>query len=159
MSAPELPSVAEIVPHAGEMILLERVVSHVEDETVCSARIGDDALLRTASGDVPAWMGLEYMAQCIAAHAGLVGRASGEPPRVGFLLGTRRVTFHAPCYRRGQRLTVRAHRLWGGPRGMVAFDCGIADADTGAVLAEGRLNCFMPGDDDAGEEGACTGSS
>jgi hypothetical protein len=28
---------------------------------------------------------------------------------------------------------------------MVAFDCEIDDGDTGTVLAEGRLNCFMPG--------------
>ncbi len=159
MSTPDLPGVAEIVPHAGEMVLLARVVSHAGDETVCAAQIGDDVLLATPEGDVPAWMGLEYMAQCIAAHAGLVGRASGEPPRVGFLLGARLVTFHARCYRRGQRLAVRAHRLWGGPRGMVAFDCDVTDAETGTVLAEGRLNCFMPGDDAAGEEGACTACS
>jgi predicted hotdog family 3-hydroxylacyl-ACP dehydratase len=151
VSGTELPEVAEIVPHAGRMIVLTGVASHDGDETVCAARIERDDLLADPSGDVPAWMGLEYMAQCIAAHAGLVARASGEPPRVGFLLGTRRVSFHVPCYRRGQRLSVRARRLWGGSRGMVAFDCRIDDGDTGAVLAEGRLNCFMPPHGDAVE--------
>lgn len=154
MSGTELPDVAELVPHADGMVVLTRVARHDGDETVCDARIGQGDLLATPSGEVPVWMGLEYMAQCIAAHAGLVGRAGDEPPRVGFLLGTRRVIFHVPCYRLGQRLGVQARRLWGGSRGMVAFDCRIEDTDTGAVLAEGRLNCFMPGPDAAGDEGA-----
>lgn len=151
-TAREFPRVAEILPHAGAMMLLARVVSHGGDDTVCSAEIDDQVLLRSPSGDVPAWMGIEYMAQCIAAHAGLVGRAGGERPRVGFLLGTRRVTFHVPHFRRGQQLSVRVRRVWGGSEGMVAFDCGIVDGATGALLAEGRLNCFMPGDAVVGDE-------
>ena len=151
-SAPEFPAVAEILPHSGAMVLLARVTSHAGDATVCAAQIEDDALLRSASGDVPAWMGLEYMAQCIAAHSGLLGLAGGDPPRVGFLVGSRRLTFHAHSFRRGQRLTVQARRVWGGTRGMVAFDCSITDADTGALLAEGRLGCFTPGDGAVGEE-------
>lgn len=152
VSAPDLPAVAEIIPHAGAMVLLAQVVSHSGDETVCSARIDEVVLLRSASGEVPVWMGLEYMAQCIAAYAGMVGRANGEPPRVGLLLGSRRVTFHVPGFRCGQRLLIRARRVWGGLQGMVAFECSIADDDTGLLLAEGRLNCFMPGNASVGEE-------
>jgi predicted hotdog family 3-hydroxylacyl-ACP dehydratase len=92
------------------------------------------------------------MAQCIAAHSGLLGLDGGEPPRRGFLVGSRRMTFHARRFRRGQRLTVQAWRVWGGAQEMVAFDCSIADADTGALLVEGRLSCFMPGDGAAGKE-------
>ena len=152
VSVPEFPAVAEILPHSGAMVLLERVTSHAGDATVCAAEIGDYALLRSPSGDVPAWMGLEYMAQCIAAHSGLLGLDGGGPPRVGFLVGSRRMTFHARRFRRGQRLTVQARRVWAGAQGMVAFDCSIADADTGALLAEGRLSCFTPGDGAVGEE-------
>lgn len=151
-SVAEFPAVAEILPHAGAMVLLRRVTSHTGDTTVCAAEIDDDALFRDPSGDVPAWIGLEYMAQCVAAHAGLLGLAGGEVPRVGFLVGSRRMTLHARGFRRGQRLAVQARQLRGGTQGMVAFDCSIADADTGALLAEGRLSCFMPGNDAAGEE-------
>jgi predicted hotdog family 3-hydroxylacyl-ACP dehydratase len=136
------------------MVVLTRVLRHDRDETVCAARIGPDDVFATKSGEVPALMGIEYMAQCIAAHAGLAGRASGELPRVGFLLGTRRVTFHVPRYRCGQQLSVTARRLWGGTQGLVAFDCRIDDVETGAVLAEGRLNCFTPGGDVAGSDSA-----
>jgi predicted hotdog family 3-hydroxylacyl-ACP dehydratase len=149
---PEFPALAELLPHAGAMVLLARVASHAGDATVCVAEIGDDALFGNASGDVPAWMGLEYMAQCIAAHSGLRGLAGGEPPRVGFLVGSRRMTFHVRLFRRGQMLTVQARQVWGGAKGMVAFDCNMADADTGELLAEGRLGCFIPGDDTAGDE-------
>ena len=39
---------------------------------------------------VPVWVGIELMAQAIAAHAGLGARREQKPPRAGMLLGTRR---------------------------------------------------------------------
>jgi hypothetical protein len=38
------------------------------------------AFFAKADGSVPAFVSLEYMAQCAAAHAGLVSRSGGEPP-------------------------------------------------------------------------------
>lgn len=149
---PEFPAMLEIVPQAGAMVLLSRVLHHEETRTVCSVEIEEQTLFRDASGEVPAWIGLEYMAQCIAAHSGLVGRAAGIPPRLGFLLGSRRVSFYAPCYRRGQTLRATARRVWGKTSGMVSWDCSLEDADTGELLAEGRLNCFLPeGNGDFGD--------
>jgi predicted hotdog family 3-hydroxylacyl-ACP dehydratase len=138
----------EILPQSGAMVLLARVIEHTQDATRCAAEIGDEVLLRCSSGDVPAWMGLEYMGQCTAAHSGLLCRAGGIAPRVGFLVSGRGLRFHTRRFRRGQTLTVEARRVGGGPVGMVAFECRIADADTGAILAEGRLGCFIPGDGD-----------
>jgi predicted hotdog family 3-hydroxylacyl-ACP dehydratase len=73
----------------------------------------------------------------------------GEPPRMGFLLGGRRITFHVARFRRGDRLRVEARRVWGGPGGLASFDCSLEDAATGKLLAEGRLNCAVA---KAGEE-------
>ncbi len=143
------PPVAELVPHAGAMVVLERVIDHRGDETICGARISPDTILCDASGAVPAWMGLEYMAQCIAVRAGLERRAGGAAPRVGFLLGSRRVTLRVPSFAPGQLLEVRARRVFGAATGMVSFDCEIRDAQSGAPLADARLNCFMPSGDAA----------
>ncbi len=143
-SRPDFPAVEEIVPHAGSMVLLSRVLRHREDETVCTVEIDQQTLLRDPDGSVAAWIGLEYMAQCIAAHGGLIGRAAGEPPQVGFLLGSRCLSFHAARFHPGQTLVVRATRVWGKARGMVSFDCSLEDSATGALLAEGRINCFVP---------------
>jgi len=128
------------------MVLLSRVLHHREDHTVCAVEIDEQTLLRDQAGNVAVWVGLEFMAQCIAAHGGLVGRSSGEAPRVAFLIGSRRVLFHASCFRPGQTLEATASRVWGGTRGMASFDCTLKDAANGALLAEGRLNCFTPGE-------------
>jgi predicted hotdog family 3-hydroxylacyl-ACP dehydratase len=141
------PAVAELVPHAGAMVLLERVLAHRGDETVCAARAEPGGLFCDASGALPAWLGLELMAQCIAVRAGLERRAGGEPPRLGFLLGSRRVTLRVPAFAAGQALEVVARRVFGSATGMVSFDCEIRDAASGASLADARLNCFMPSDD------------
>jgi len=147
MESPEWPEVRELVPHAGDMVLLSRVLSHDEQETVCESRVDDLALFRDDRGNVPAWIGLEIMAQCIAVHGGLAGRVAGERPRIGLLVGSRRVRFHRPEFRAGRTLRARARRTWGQATGLVSFDCSIDDAATGDLLAEARLNCFMPKDD------------
>jgi len=149
MSGPELPPAAAMLPHAGAMVLLSRVLHHEEDRTVCAVDIDAQSMFRDPAGNVAAWVGIEYMAQCIAAHAGLIGRASEKPPRVGFLIGSRRIDFHAPCFRRGQTLEVTARRVWGGAEGLVSFSCTLRDASTRTLLAEGRLNCFTPAAGDA----------
>jgi predicted hotdog family 3-hydroxylacyl-ACP dehydratase len=125
------------------MVLLSGVVAHDQEQTICEAEVDRLVLFRRSDGSVGAWIGIELMAQCIAAHAGLTASLHNETPRIGFLLGSRRVTFHVPRYVRGQCLRIRAARTWGGPVGMVAFDCSIEDQGQ-RVLAEARLNCFLP---------------
>jgi predicted hotdog family 3-hydroxylacyl-ACP dehydratase len=124
------------------MVLLAAVVAHDERGTVCIAEVDRLSLFRETDGSVGAWVGLELMAQCIAAHAGMVAHRTGEEPRIGLLLGTRRLTLHVPRFVQGQRLRVRARQTWGGDSGMVAFECAIED-DGGELLAEARLNCLL----------------
>jgi predicted hotdog family 3-hydroxylacyl-ACP dehydratase len=145
----EAPPVAELLPHDGTMVFLSRLLRHAEDETVCLVEIDDQTHFRGPDGAVPAWVGLEYMAQCVAAHAGMAGRVKGEPPQLGMLLGSRRVQLHAARFAPGQTLRVSARHVWGSAPGLVSFECTLEDADSGARLAEGRLGCFVPGDDHA----------
>jgi predicted hotdog family 3-hydroxylacyl-ACP dehydratase len=142
--AAELPPISELVPHAGAMCWLDRVRSHEDDETVCEAA-GGAVLFRDAAGDAPAFVALEYMAQGVAAHAGLVGRAQGRPA-LGLLVGCRDVVLHVGVFRAGQRLHVTARRVWGKLGGMAVFDCRVSDAATGTLLASGRLQCVVPPD-------------
>jgi predicted hotdog family 3-hydroxylacyl-ACP dehydratase len=143
MCDPGVPTIDEVLPHEGAMVLLSRVLSHHGDLTVCAVNVDQSSMFRDESGTVPVWVGIEYMAQCVAAHAGLIARAAGEKPRPGFLLGGRRVTFHVAHFQQGGRLRVHARRVWGGPGGMASFDCSLEDATTGTLLAEGRLNCVV----------------
>lgn len=137
----EFPSVAELVPHADNMVLLNEVLEHDESQTTCSIHVGVGPF-GAEDGSVGAWIGVEYMAQCVAAHAGLVAHAAGQAPRIGLLLGSRRVALHRPRYARGQRLVARAERVFGKEEGLVAFNCSLR-AEEGGLLAEARLNFFL----------------
>ena len=139
-----LPPIAEVLPQRGAMMLLSSVLEHSDDHTVCAVDIGGDSPFVEADGSVPALMGIEYMAQCVAAHAGLQARARGESPRVGFLIGARRLDFRvAAGFRVGQTLIVRVTRAWGEEE-FAMFTCRLTDAVSQAVLVEGNLNVFLP---------------
>ena len=84
-----MPDIRSLVPHAGAMLLLDRVVSADADNLLAEVRIRSDSLFCNGDG-VGVWVGIEYMAQAIAAWAGYIARSRGEPVKLGFLLGTRR---------------------------------------------------------------------
>lgn len=141
----EFPPLRELVPHAGPMVLLDEVVAHDEQATTCAVAIAAQQLFREPDGSVPVWIGIEYMAQCIAVHAGLVQRAAGKlEAQRGLLVGARGLRFHVDRFPSEQRLLATARRRWAGGTALVSFDCQLRDAADGTLLAEGRLNCFAP---------------
>lgn len=140
-SGPDFGDIADLMPHAGPMRLLDRVVEHASTHTVCEADVARGALFADADGAVPGWLALEYIAQCAAVHGGIGARARGRRPPPGLLLGTRRMTLHADRFEPGAvlRVTARHHR---GESALVAFD-GRVEAPGGALLAEGRVNLYI----------------
>ena len=142
MTRADYPAIGALVPHSGPMCLLDRVLEHGPDRTVCAVLPRRDTLIAPSAGGVPAWVGLEYMAQCIAVHGGLVARERGLPPRPGVFLGSRRVGFGVQHFApdRELRVAARHHR---GERGLVAFDCEIRELDGGSPLVHGRLNVYL----------------
>jgi predicted hotdog family 3-hydroxylacyl-ACP dehydratase len=135
------PDVAELIPHARQMLLLSSVIEHDPDWTKCAVDVDRSLLFRDAGGGVPAWVGLEYLAQCIAVYGALVARAKGNTPRFGFFIGGRRLQLRVDRFRPGQRLHATVHHLRG-DSGLVAFDGRIQDAAGGEPLIEGRLNVY-----------------
>jgi len=135
----EFPPIADLVPQRGRMCLLDRVLAHEERETRCAALPERSVLFRDAAGRVPVWVGIEYMAQCAAAHAGLRLRAMGREPQPGFFLGSRKLVFRCDAFEPGDRLEVTA-RLATGRTKRFAFECAVYGPDGGEPLVEGRLN-------------------
>ncbi len=136
------PPIEALIPHRGEAVLLSKVVSHTPDETVCAAHVEPTGLYASADGNVPAVFSVEYLAQVVAVHAGLAVADEGAP-RIGLLLGARDYRIAVPCLGSKQELLACARRVWGSAAGLVAFDCELRDERTGAVLARGRLSCYL----------------
>jgi predicted hotdog family 3-hydroxylacyl-ACP dehydratase len=135
------PPIAALLPHAGPMLLVDRVLDHDAARTHCAVDPGASRLFQDADRRVPAWLAIEYMAQCAAAHGGLAARARGEPPRPGLFLGSRHLVFRCDAFEPGRELRVTARHVAGrGER--LAFDCAVHDED-GQELAAGRLNVLV----------------
>ena len=146
MTMPDIPAIRELVPHSGAMVLLDRVVSADDDNLCAEVRIHAGSMLAEAHG-VGAWVGIEYMAQAIAAHAGWKAWQKNQDVKVGFLLGSRKYQAGVPLFALGSVLRVHVHRVLQGENGLGAFDCRIdaADAGQGApALATATVTVFQP---------------
>jgi predicted hotdog family 3-hydroxylacyl-ACP dehydratase len=139
------PSPAEVLPHRPPMVLLSRVRAHDPARTVCEVDITPSTLFLGDDKTVPAWVGVEYMAQCVAAHAGLVARGRGEPVRLGLLIGARAIDFHATGFTVGQTIIVTATHTWG-ERDLASFTCRLADDACEQILADAVMSVYAPPD-------------
>lgn len=140
-----LPDIRSLVPHSGTMALLDRLIA-VGDGTLCAeVVIGRDTLFCDGRG-VGAWIGVEYMAQTVAAFAGYEAHLRGEQVKVGFLLGSRRYACTRPEFALGSTLHVHVQRTLQGDNGLGAFECRIDDANdaAGTALATATITVFQP---------------
>src|SRR5438445_11019322 len=100
---PSFPDIRSLLPHSGTMVVLDRVIA-VDHQSLCAeVVIRPDSLFMGADG-VGSWVGIEYMAQAIAALAGHAARLDGDAVKVGFLLGTRRYEARCSCFAHGSVL-------------------------------------------------------
>ena len=88
--------IAELIPHAGAMCLLDEVSSWDATHVRASSRRHRDPKnpLRTAGG-LATLSAIEYAAQAMAVHGALAG-AVNERPRAGYLVSLRKVVCSAP---------------------------------------------------------------
>lgn len=138
----EMADIRSLLPHAGPMVLLDRLVAADEESVTAEVVIRPDTLFCRADG-VGAWVGIEYMAQAIGAYAGYRARLRGEPIRLGFILGTRRYESNWPVFEIGSTLNVAVKRLLEGESGLASFECEIVDSERG-LAAKAVVNVFRP---------------
>ena len=146
---------APLLPHAGNMILLDEIVSYSDTQLHALARIGPDHLFLDTDGQLPMWCGIEIMAQGVAALAGCHALDAGHPPRLGFLLGSRQYDILRPAVAQGCVLHVEVEASTRDETsGFGVFDCRLSllqnsgDTDPAAAqtVARGRLSVFSPPD-------------
>jgi predicted hotdog family 3-hydroxylacyl-ACP dehydratase len=132
----------QLLPHAGRMILLDRVIAWDAERIQCERVVRrGDAFVQP--GGLPAWTGVELMAQAIAAWNGCQVLAAGDAVRPGFLLGTRAYRANVDVFPCGTKLTIEAVRSFHDDDGMGGFACRI---DAPGMHAAARLTVFSPPD-------------
>ncbi len=119
------PPAAELLPHRDQAVLIDTVLEDSADSIRVSTWVRADNPYFVPGRGLPAWVGIELMAQAIAAHAGLGALREQKPLRAGMLLGTRRYEAAAPYFPEGAELEVRADRDFGDDGGLAACACTI----------------------------------
>lgn len=135
-------SIDELVPHSGSMSLLDEVVAYGDDWLHASVKITSDSMFLEEKG-VPTLVGIEYLAQTVAAYAGVQERKKGGKPKLGFLLGVRRYSCATDYFPIGDTLILKVQLEMQAENGLSAFQCVLVSDE---VEVSARLNVFQPDD-------------
>ncbi|WP_339896815.1 hypothetical protein [uncultured Gilvimarinus sp.] len=135
-------SLANYIPHQPPIRLVDTLVKNSPLEVEVSARINSDNMFYDAArGGVPAWTGIEYMAQAAAVWVGLEDAQAGRPVEPAFLISSRQYTAHQPLFALNDTLRISVHvDLIDGP--LVAFTGRIyRDSE---LIAEAIFTAYRP---------------
>ena len=136
--------IAEVLPHAGAMLLLDELLELGDEHITCGVYVSERTRFCDAGRGVPAWVGIEYMAQTMCAFSGVEEVRAGLKPSIGLLLGTRRYQSEVEWFGVGTDLLVRADLQLRDENDLVAFQCCISEG--GRVLARGDVKAYRPRD-------------
>jgi len=136
--------IAAIIPHRGTMLLIDAVTAFDEQTLSARATVHADAWYADAQGAMPAWIGIELMAQTIAAHVALLAMRGGGRARPGVLLGSRSYKALQPSFAGGAQLLIHATELLRSDEGHGAYECTIHHDDV--CCAEAVIKVFQPSD-------------
>jgi len=141
----------DLVPHASPMVLIDEIVSF-EAEGVHARAIprADGLFVASSSPSVPAWLGLEYLAQAIAAWSGFHEQQAGRNVKPGLLVGTRGFTSRTGQLPVGEPLDVVAERVIAGKGAISVFEGRV---EGGEARQTTRIKVVLPEDIDPYLEG------
>lgn len=133
----------QVLPHRHSMMLVEQV-SYGPDYGEAQLTVRADSPFCDGAHGVPAWVGIEYMAQAISVFSGVEQLQRKEQVKIGLLIGTRRYESDVPLFTIGTRLNIIARLTDREDGGISMFACEIRDDQR--VLARGDIKAFRPDD-------------
>jgi predicted hotdog family 3-hydroxylacyl-ACP dehydratase len=136
--------ISEVLPHAGAMLLLDELLEIGADHVTCAVGIRPGIPFCDDASGVPAWVGLEYMAQAMCAYSGVEEVRAGRAPSIGLLLGSRHYQCDRAWFGLGAHLVIRADLELRDDNNLVAFRCTIHDG--AQLIAQGDVKAYRPGD-------------
>lgn len=141
-------NVEHFIPHRQPMVLISNLLEYEADKLLTQTEISaNSAYFDDKLQGVPNYVGIEYMAQSIAALAGIEAHLRDGIIRVGFLLGTRKLQMHISHFKIGETYQIQVGRLYQEESGLAVFDCKIMHCQQ--VVAEANVNVFQPQDTSA----------
>jgi len=142
-SATPFPPIVELLPHRPPLLLLKEVLAFDDQHISCAVDAKANDLFADADG-VDAVVTTEWMAQAVGAFVGAKKRSEGRAPQVGFIIGIRKVDFHAAKVKNAADMRVTAVPVWV-DRASGSFNCTVIDMTNNNLIATGSLTVHEPG--------------
>ncbi|WP_462159896.1 hotdog family protein [Pseudoalteromonas sp. GB56] len=134
-----------LIAHRDPMVLIDSMIAFDENTAQCRVTITEQsAFYDTQREGVPSYIGSEYMAQAIAAYAGVHDLDSQRDIKIGFLLGSRKIRCYQPLFHNTWELDVFVEKLIQDESGLSVFECKILHQE--ACVVEAKINVFQPAD-------------
>ncbi|WP_394173840.1 ApeP family dehydratase [Thalassotalea litorea] len=138
-------SIVDVLAHRPPMVLLDSLVEFDRQSAICEVTIQTSSpFYQDVIKGVPAYIGIEYMAQTIAAYAGANALNDGEQVKPGFLLGSRKYKIFESNFNVQTRYEIKVEEVYKEDSGLSVFDCAIYEGNNLVVVA--KLNVFQPDD-------------
>lgn len=113
----------QYIPHEQPMVFIDHLTDVSEGRAQAELTITPELMFCEADG-LPTWVSIEIMAQTISAYSGWQGQQSKLPPKVGFLLGTRKLHLPIPYFLLGSTLIIHIEQQYF-HEGLGQFACEI----------------------------------
>lgn len=113
----------QYLPHEKPMVFVDHLVEVTESYAIAELRIQPELMFIEPEG-LPTWASIELMAQTVSAYSGYRGHALGKAPKIGFLLGTRKLNFAVPYFAMGSIVTIKVEQGYT-HEGLGQFSCEI----------------------------------
>ena len=134
----------QYIPHEQHMVFIDHIVEANEGYAIAELIITEDLMFCEKEG-LPTWASIEIMAQTVSAYSGWLGQQKQQSPRVGFLLGTRKLLLPFAYFTLGQTLRIRVEQQYL-HEGLGQFACEIHYVDD---VISALLSVYEPTDQSA----------
>lgn len=134
----------ELLAHRWPMLLLDRVIEAGDKHAVAEVTITPESAFYQPPFGVPAWVGIEYMAQSIGVLTGAQAQRKKDPTPMGYLLGTRKYNCTIPWFKNGDTLTVSCEEELFDSNGLGAYNCSITRDE---IVSNCRLTVYQKPDE------------
>ncbi len=137
-----IPDLIDLLPHNMPLALVDELIDVQEFSIHCRVTISDkNIFFNHETKTLPAWVGIELMAQSIAGWSGYHSWKKGHKSPIGFLLGSRKYRVECSEFQQGDTLDIFAEQVLEN-NGMAVFSCYIKS--NGQQVASSQLNLFVP---------------
>lgn len=129
----------QLIPHEKPMVFVDHLVEVNEQYAIAELLIRPELMFCDGIG-LPTWSSIELMAQTISAYSGYMGQSKHEKPKIGFLLGTRKLHLPIAYFSMGETVRIKVEQGYMHD-GLGQFSCEIRYQEHSIQAV---LNVFEP---------------